>query len=129
MISDVGFGELLDAVGEVAGHDVAFGVRPVRSHEDAVDADQLGQTDDVFLRERGDVDVLLEHVRRQVLHRLTEGLDAALQQRAGVVDHVQRVGRPRAAERDARDPHVREAAEQVAEHERDGQLEDFADRS
>ena len=123
---DVGLRQLLDAVGEVAGHDVALGVRPVGAHEHAVDADELGETDDVLLRERRDVDVLLEHVRRQILHGLTERLDATLEQRARVVDHVQGVRGPRATQLDAGDLHVREAAEQVAEHEGDGELEDPA---
>jgi len=52
----------LDAVGEVAGLDVAFGVWPVGSHEDAVDADEFGEADDdeaVDFRER-DLDRLID---------------------------------------------------------------------
>ena len=40
--------QLLDALGVVHRLDVALGVRPVRSEEHVVGADQLGEPDDVL---------------------------------------------------------------------------------
>ena len=62
----------------------------------------------------------------QVLDRRAEGLDPALEQAAGMVEGVQRVGHPGAAHLDAGDLDVREPAEEVAEDEGEHRLEDPA---